>query len=249
MTDNDFIPYLGAVYAFNDDINVFASYTETFQAQNELDINNQQLAPVVGESREIGVKSSLFEGKAVASLSYFDVQQTNLAIADPNTANLPPTEQRFIGSVGIGSHGFELDLAGEILPGLNTSLGITDFSISGNQLVANYTPSTMVKFGAVYDVTNIAGLSVGLNLRWQDDISREQGVVGIDFANAGDAIVTKQAAYAVADLLVKYEINSSISVNFNLFNLTDEKYLTSLYWAQSYYAAPRTVSATLSWSL
>ena len=249
VTDNDFIPYLGAVYAFNDDINVFASYTETFQAQNELDINNQQLAPVVGESREIGVKSSLFEGKAVASLSYFDVQQTNLAIADPNTANLPPTEQRFIGSVGIGSHGFELDLAGEILPGLNTSLGITDFSISGNQLVANYTPSTMVKFGAVYDVTNIAGLSVGLNLRWQDDISREQGVVGIDFANAGDAIVTKQAAYAVADLLVKYEINSSISVNFNLFNLTDEKYLTSLYWAQSYYAAPRTVSATLSWSL
>ncbi|WP_293748999.1 TonB-dependent siderophore receptor [uncultured Paraglaciecola sp.] len=249
VTDDDFIPYFGAVYAINDDINVYASYTETFQAQNELDINNQQLAPVVGESQEIGVKTSLFEGSAVASFSYFDVQQTNLAIADPATANLPPTAQRYIGSDGIGSHGFEFDLAGEVLPGLNTSIGITDFSISGNELVANYTPSTMIKLGAVYDVAEVAGLSVGLNVRWQNDISRNQGVVGAEFANAGEAIVTQQDAYAVADLLVKYEINNNISINFNVFNLTDEKHLTSLYWAQSYYSAPRTVSATLSWSL
>jgi outer membrane receptor for ferric coprogen and ferric-rhodotorulic acid len=228
---------------------LYASYTETFQAQNELDINNQQLAPVVGESQEIGIKTNLFEDKAIASFTYFDVQQTNLAIADPVTANLPPTDQRFIGSDGIRSHGFEFDMAGEVLTGLNTSIGITDFSISGNELVANYTPSTMIKLGAVYDLPNVAGLSIGMNVRWQDDISRNQGTVSADFANAGEDIITQQDAYAVADLLVKYEINKDISLNFNVFNLTDEKYLTSLYWTQSYYAAPRTFSATLSWSL
>lgn len=249
VTDADSIPYAGVVYAINDNINLYASYTETFQAQNELDINNQQLAPVVGESQEIGIKASLFEDSAVASFTYFDVQQTNLAIADPTTINLSPTDQRFIGSDGIGSHGFEFDMAGEILPGLNTSIGITDFSISGDELVASYTPTTMIKFSAVYDLPHADGLSVGMNVRWQQEIFRDQGVVGADFANAGESIVTRQEAYAVADLLVKYEVNKDISINLNVFNLTDEKYLTSLYWAQSYYAAPRTVSATLSWLL
>lgn len=249
VSDSDFIPYAGAVYAINDNLNLYASYTETFQAQNELDINNEQLAPVVGESQEIGIKTSLFEDNAVMSFTYFDVQQTNLAIADPTTANLPPTEQRFMGSDGISSHGFEFDMAGEVLPGLNTSIGITDFSISGDELVANYTPSSMIKLSAVYELPQVDGLSVGMNVRWQDDISRTQGTVGDEFENAGEDIVTRQDAYTVADVLVKYEINKDISINFNIFNLTDEKYLTSLYWAQSYYAAPRSFSATLSWSL
>lgn len=249
VSDSDFIPYAGAVYSITEKVNLYASYTETFQAQNELDINNNQLAPVVGESQEIGIKTSLFEDNAIASFTYFDVQQTNLAIADPITNDLPPDLQRFIGSDGISSHGFEFDLAGEVLPGLNASIGITDFSISGEELVANYTPNTMIKLGAVYDVSQIAGLSIGLNVRWQDDISRIQGAVGDGFANAGEEIVTRQDAYAVADVLIKYELNEDISINFNIFNVTDEKYLTSLYWAQSYYAAPRTFSATLSWSI
>lgn len=249
VTDSDFIPYVGAVYSITDDVNVYASYTETFQTQNELDIDNQQLSPVTGESQEIGIKASLFEDKAVANFTYFDVQQTNLAIADPRTADLPPNAQRFIGSDGIGSHGFEFDLSGEVLPGLNASVGITDFTISGDELVANYTPSSMIKLGAIYAIPKASGLSIGLNVRWQDDISRKQGTVSEAFTNAGNDIITQQQAYAIADLLVKYELNEDITINFNVFNITDKKYLTSLYWPQSYYAAPRTFSATLSWSI
>lgn len=236
------------MYAITDDINAYASYTETFQAQNELDINNQQLDPVVGKSQEMGIKVSLFEDSAVASFTYFDVQQTNLAIVDQGTVNLPPTDQRFVGSDGISSHGFEIDVAGEILPNLNASIGITDFSISGEELVANYTPDTMVKLAAVYDVPQVEGLSVGLNGRWQSDISRNQGIVGEGFANAGQEIITRQDAYAISDLLVKYQLNNEVAFNFNVFNLGDEKHLTSLYWAQGFYGAPRTFSASVSWA-
>ncbi len=249
VNDSDFIPYFGAVYGITENTNLYASYTETFQAQNELDINNKQLDPVVGKSQEMGIKTSLFGDSAVLSATYFDVQQTNLAVADPLTIDLPPTEQRFMGSEGISSHGLELDIAGEILPGLNASIGITDFSISGDELVSSYTPSKMLKMGAVYTLQNVAGLSVGANIRWQDDISRSQGVVGEEFDNVGQEIITQQDAYAVADILVKYKLNDAITINLNVFNITDEKYLTGLYWAQSYYAAPRTFSATLSWSL
>jgi outer membrane receptor for ferric coprogen and ferric-rhodotorulic acid len=249
VSDSDFIPYTGIVYDITENTNIYASYTETFQAQNELDINNQQLAPVTGKSQEIGIKTSIFDDNAVASFAYFDVQQVNLAVADPTTINLPPTEQRFIGSDGISSHGFEFDLAGEILPGLNASIGITDFTISGDDLVASYTPSTMVKIASVYDVQQFEGLSIGLNVRWQDDISRSQGFVGDEFSNAGDEIITRQDAYALADLLIRYEVNEQVAINFNVFNLGDEKYLNGLYWAQSFYGAPRTFSASLSWKI
>ena len=181
-------------------------------------------------------------------LSIFDVQQTNLAIVDPSTVALPPGEQRFIGSDGISSHGFEMDIAGEILPNLNASIGITDFSISGEELVADYTPETMVKLAAVYDVPQADGLSLGLNLRWQSGISRNQGVVGEGFANAGQDIITRQDAYAITDLLIKYEFNDAVAFNFNVFNLANEKYITSLYWAQGYYGAPRTINASVSWA-
>ena len=248
VSDSDFIPYTGFVYDITDNLNVYASYTETFQAQNELDVNNQQLDPVVGESQEVGLKMSLFNNRAIANLTYFDVQQTNLAIVDPSTANLPPELVRYTGSEGISSHGFEFDIAGEVVTGLNLSLGITDFSITGEQLVADYTPNTLVKAAALYEPSGLAGFSFGLNVRWQSSISRVQGTVGDDFPNAGSDIITRQDAYAITDILVKYAINDDVTLNLNVFNVTDEKYLTSLYWAQSYYGAPRTFSASINWS-
>jgi outer membrane receptor for ferric coprogen and ferric-rhodotorulic acid len=247
VKDSDFIPFAGLVYDITDDINVYTSYTETFQAQQELDINNQQLDPIVGQSQEIGFKFDLFNEQAVASIAYFDVQQTNLAILDPQTADFAPDAVRYIGSNGISSHGFELDIAGEILPDLQASIGFTDFSISGESTVAAYTPGQLFKMGLVYTVDQ--DLSTGINIRWQDDISRDQGVVGEGFGNAGETIITRQETYAVVDLMAKYQVNKSVSVALNVQNATDKKYLTSLYWAQGFYAPPRTISATLSWTL
>lgn len=247
VKDSDFIPFAGLVYDISHNINVYTSYTETFQAQQELDINNQQLDPVVGKSQEIGFKFDLFQDRAVASIAYFDVQQTGLAIIDPQTADLAPDAVRYIGSNGISSHGVELDIAGEILPDLQASIGFTDFSISGESTVADYTPSQLFKMGLVYTLNQ--DLSTGINIRWQDDISRDQGVVGEGFSHAGTAIITHQDAYAVVDLMAKYQINESVSVTLNVFNASDKKYLTSLYWAQGFYAPPRTVNASISWTL
>ncbi|RCU50066.1 TonB-dependent siderophore receptor [Corallincola holothuriorum] len=246
--DTEFIPYLGVVYRVLPHVVAYASYTETFQSQTELDIDDKTLDPVTGESSEIGLKSEWFDGRLLASVAYFDIQQKNLAILDPSTENLPPDQQRYIGADGISSNGFELDVAGEIYEGLNVSIGYTDFDIDGDEQVAAYTPSRMFKFTAVYEVPFVEGLSTGMNMRWQDDISRSQGVVGDDFANAGDEIVTEQDAYAIVDLMARYNFNDDVSLSVNAYNVTDEKYLTSLYWAQGYYGAPANYSATLSWA-
>ncbi|WP_434931066.1 TonB-dependent siderophore receptor [Shewanella sp. HL-SH5] len=249
VEDAQFIPYLGMTYRFIPELLAYASYTETFTAQRELDINDNTLAPVTGESQEVGLKSELFNGNLITTLAYFDIQQTNLAMVDPRTSQLPPTERRYIGSDGISSNGFELDIAGEIYPGLNASIGYTDFDIKGNDQVAAYTPSKLFKFAATYDLALIEGLTFGFNMRWQDDIQRSQGVVGADFINAGQEITTHQKAYAIVDLMAKYHFTDSLDLTVNANNVTDEKYLTSLYWAQGFYGAPANYSATMSWRL
>ena len=253
VEDSQFIPYLGAVYRITPELVAYASYTETFKSQIEKDIDDNLLAPVTGESKEIGLKSELFDGRLIASLAYFDVQQVNLAVPDPRTAALPPSDQRYIGADGINSEGYELEVAGEVFDGLNLSLGFTDFDIDGNDenaaKVAAYTPSRLLKFAATYDVAAIEGLSVGMNMRWQDDIYRDQGVVGEGFDNAGEAIVTRQDAYAIVDLMARYRFNDNLQLSLNANNVTDEKYLNSLYWAQAFYGAPANYSATLSWKI
>ena len=248
-SDKEFIPYLGAVYQITPELVAYTSYTETFVSQTKLDINEKILAPITGESKEIGIKSEFFDGLLIGSIAYFDVQQTNVAKLDVRTTDLPINLQRYIGAEGISSNGFELEVAGQIYDNLQLSFGFTDFDISGDDVVADYTPSTLIKLAATYTVPAIEGLSIGVNMNWQDDISRKQGVVGDGFANAGEEIVTKQGAYAVVNVMMAYAITDNVSLSLNANNITDEKYINSLYWAQGYYGAPANYSATLSWSL
>ncbi|WJG10701.1 TonB-dependent siderophore receptor [Aliiglaciecola sp. LCG003] len=244
--ESQFIPYVGLVYKVLPNLSAYASYTETFVSQTERDINNNFLAPVTGESQEVGVKGELFDGKLIASFAYFDVLQKNLAVLDPATLDRPIDDQRYMGAQGISSDGFEIDIAGQLYPGLQVSMGYTDFTIDGNELVANYTPSQMLKLGASYKVAQVEGLSLGVNMRWQNDISRVQGVVAEGFTKAGQTIVTTQDAYSVVSLMARYEYNKHVSLTINANNVMDEKYLTSLYWAQGYYGAPANYSASLT---
>jgi outer-membrane receptor for ferric coprogen and ferric-rhodotorulic acid len=89
-----------------------------------------------------------------------------------------------------------------------------------------------------YRPASMERLKVGGRLRWQDAIERER-----DFADGR----TRQDAYAVLDLMASYDISDSLTASFNLNNVTDEKYLTSLKWDQGFYGAPRHAMASLTW--
>ncbi|WP_158769511.1 TonB-dependent siderophore receptor [Paraglaciecola sp. L1A13] len=249
VDDDEFIPYLGAVYEFMPNTVAYASYTETFVSQTEVDINDDILAPITGESREIGIKRQWLNDSLITSFAYFDIEQVNVAIVDPATADLPIAEQRYIGADGINSNGFELDIAGQLSDGLQVSIGYTNFEIEGDETVKAYTPSQLLKLGATYQFQQWEQFSVGVNMRWQNKTSRNQGVVGEGFSNAGDTITTAQDAYSVVDLMARYQINDAIILTVNVNNATDEKYINSLYWAQGFYGAPVNYNATLSWKL
>ena len=247
--ESDLTHHLGAVYTLNDNVNLYSSYSETFAPQTEKDINGNQLAPIEGDTKELGIKAELFDDNMMVNFAIFNAEQVNIAVGD--TVNSNPDNSVYIAAPGIQSQGYELEISGELGWGVSANLGYTytDIDVSdtlnaGNseaQLVKDYTPKQVFKLAVKQDVAAVEGLSFGLNMRWQDDISRVQ--------NAAANFVTKQDAYALVNLMASYDVNEKVNVTFNINNAFDEKYINSLYWAQGFYGAPRNYALTLNWSL
>ena len=240
--DSEVIPYIGTVYDFTESLSAYASYTETFVPQKELDINAEQLAPVIGKSAEVGLKAQLLGDQVFVTLAYFDAKQDGLAVALPDSL---PSDTRYYAADGINSDGFEIELSGRLTDDLSASISFSNLSIDGDELVKDYTPENQLKMAATYQVPFIDGLTLGANYRWQDSISRVQVK-----DPAGNALATtKQDAYGLLDLMATYEITQNVGVTFNVNNSSDEKYINSLYWEQGYYGAPRNYSLSVNWQL
>jgi outer membrane receptor for ferric coprogen and ferric-rhodotorulic acid len=47
--------------------------------------------------------------------------------------------------------------------------------------------------------------------------------------------------------MAQYAISPKLLLAANVNNVTDKRYLSSLFWTQSFYAAPRNASVSLTW--
>lgn len=227
-------PFVGAVYDFAPHYSLYASYTKLFNPQTRTDINNKVLDPVTGANLEVGVKGEWYDGRLNASFALFRSRQDGLAeYAGHNQA----TNQDYYSGINAISKGYEFDVSGQLtdnwqLSGGYTQLGLVD---PKDHNVRTYVPRRMFRLSTSYRITAIPGLRVGGTLRWQDRIYRDQGAV----ATNGNEIFTSQGSYAVLGLMAGYDFGQHWSTTFNVDNLTNRKYIASLYWAQGYYAAPR----------
>jgi outer membrane receptor for ferric coprogen and ferric-rhodotorulic acid len=79
---------------------------------------------------------------------------------------------------------------------------------------------------------------VGTRLSWQGPVE----------SDSNSAV--RQNAYALVDLMTSYDIDQHWSTSLNLNNVTDRKYLLSLYESatSANYGAPRNVTASLTWT-
>ncbi|WP_280553508.1 TonB-dependent siderophore receptor [Halomonas sp. 25-S5] len=235
--DNELTPYAGLIYDVTDSASLYASVTEIFNPQTEIDRNGDYLDPVDGVSQEVGLKAELFDGGADASLALFRTEQNN--VAQP-TGEKRGTQDVYTGADGITSEGVEVTLAGEIAPGWQASVGYTYLEIedADGEATNTYIPRHLVRATTSYRPAALDALKVGARLRWQDDIERDR-----DFAEGK----TRQNAYALVDLMASYDFSDSLTASLNLNNVTDEAYLTSLKWDQAFHGAPRHVMANLTW--
>jgi len=227
-------PYVGLTYDLTPNLTAYGSYTTIFNPQSEIDLTGATLSPMEGKTAELGLKSEWFGGKLNASGALFKTKQDNTA--EQLTTIGTKTYYR---GIDAESKGIELDLSGELARGLQASAGFTVLSLEdpAGQVVKTYLPRRTLRLSTTYKVPALPALTVGANANWQDDTYR----------NEADGAVIRQASYAVVGLMARYEINRQLSIAANVNNVGDKKYLTSLYWSQAYYAAPRNASVTLNW--
>ncbi|TYT23551.1 TonB-dependent siderophore receptor [Luteimonas viscosa] len=233
-------PFVGAVWDFAQAYSLYAAYGGIFAQQTELDESGSPLDPIEGRNVEAGIKGEWFDGRLNASASAFRVRQDNLALAigfDPDTGRSIYEGQ------DAQSEGIELEVAGELGQIWSLSAGWTrlDIEDAAGEDARSYVPRSMLRASAVARIAAVPGLRVGGSLRWQDDIHREA------FLADGEAIGIRQESYAVLGLMAGYRAGNGWEASLNLDNLTDEKYIASLYWEQGYYATPRSASLTIGY--
>lgn len=229
-------PYTGLVYDLTDEVSTYASYTTIFTPQRASDINRKQLDPVDGISYETGVKGEFLDGALNTSLALFQTRQNNLAqIAGTMPDN--PSEYYYEGVDGVRSQGYELEASGMVMTDWQLAASYTDFSIqdADGNATKTYTPKQLLKLASTYQ---LAKWKLGGSWNWQDEISRINGA----------GTTTKQGSYALLNLMARYDINKQWHTQLNVDNVTDKKYLNSLYWDQGFYGAPRSFMLTTGWT-
>lgn len=161
-----FSPRIGIVYQPIEPISLYASYSSSFLPTFGFDRLGNRFKPATGQQFEVGVKGEFFDGKASATLAAFDITRRNDFVPDPVD---PDNFSIQLGA--LRSRGIELDLAGEISPGLRliATYALTDSKVVEDtrpEFVGDRTINVPLHSGslwAVYEVQagDLQGLGIG----------------------------------------------------------------------------------------
>lgn len=229
--EDEISPYVGATYAINDDINVYVSYSDIYQPQEQYDYDGYFLDPTKGINTEIGIKTQWFDDSLLATFALFTAEQDDLSAFD----GIKPDGTYYYKGVNVESEGAELELVGQI-DNVSLVFGYTYVNIEdeNGEDTHEWSPRNTVNFSIDYTFAELPELNVGIGGKWQSDIEN------VDYA-------IKQDSYALINAYVRWAMSEQLVVQANINNLTDEKYINSLYNV-GYYGAPLNGKISLTYS-
>ncbi|WP_258398426.1 TonB-dependent siderophore receptor [Herbaspirillum rubrisubalbicans] len=152
-------PSLGVMYQLTPEIAPYVNWNKGFVPANTRVYGGDFLAPMQSEQYEAGMKFSLLDDKLQLTTSLYHIDYTNQSIADPLHRGY------FIPTGGAVSRGAEIELKGQVLPGLNV---IAQYAY--NNYVQDYAPTTKVNLphhtGSIWTTYNfrtpaLQGFGVG----------------------------------------------------------------------------------------
>lgn len=185
----------GATYALTPDLNVYASYGETYSPQAALVAENEFAAPEKGVVKEVGIKAAVAQ-RFSYSLALFDMKRSNIAQSRPDTI--------FVDLIGTQrSRGVEAEFQGTVLPGweLFAAVGLMKAEFADGEL-KGYQPPEAPKLGVSmftsYELQQgpLRGLGVGAGVVHKE--GRKTWLTPAD--TEGNPIVFDFGAYTEVDL-------------------------------------------------
>jgi outer membrane receptor for ferric coprogen and ferric-rhodotorulic acid len=236
QTEENLSPYAGLTFDFTDNILGYVSYSDLYKPQDQYDINHVYLDPTKGVNYEVGVKAEWLNKRLLTTLAWFDAEQEGLATYGGYDFD---SGKYWYYGVDVGSEGFELEVTGQVNDYLNLVFGFTKLKMSGPDGDDTYpwVPRETANLMLNARLPNYAPLSFGIGGRWQSETSKVESYTGM---------VTRQDAYAVLNAYAEWNILPNATLRANIDNLTDEKYINSLY-SIGYYGAPIHYSVSLEY--
>lgn len=141
--------------------------------------------------------------------------------------------------VDVQSKGVEFEATGKITDNLDVVLGYTSLKMTGEDGGDTYlwVPRHTANLAVSARLPSYTALSGGISARWQSETSNVDGYSGY---------TVRQGDYTVLNAFVGWDFLPNATLRFNVKNITDEKYISSLYQI-GYYGAPRNYSVSLDW--
>lgn len=229
-------PYAGLTFDFTDAILGYVSYSDIYQPQDQSDINGEYLAPTKGVNYEAGLKVEWLNRRLLTTLAWFSAEQEGLA----NYVGYDFDSGRYYyAPVDVQSKGIEFEATGKLGDNASVVFGFTHLQMDGpdGSDTFPWVPRSTANLMFSAQLPSYKPLSFGIGGRWQSKTYAEESYT---------SMIVRQDGYAVINSFASWEVRSNLTLRANIGNLTDEKYINSMYQI-GYYGAPRNYSLGLDW--
>lgn len=223
-------PQLGVVYKAAQSLSLYATYGENFRPLSGTDAQGRGFEPNQSTSVEAGAKFAL--GGIEGNVAVFQVKQKNLLIVDD------PSALTQIAAGRARSQGLEVDLQGELAPGLSlwASYAHVDAKTSNTFNDANF--GLPVPAGT--RLLNVPKNTLSLQLVQSLAVAGRGLQVGGGLLHVGErsgefTTGFKLPAYTVLRAFVAYDVTRATTLRLDVDNLTDRAYYTNSFsalWVQ-----------------
>jgi catecholate siderophore receptor len=230
-SDNLVTGKIGLVYKPAPNGSIYAAYATgaqppggnfAFQTTATTSINNLNLDPQKAKTAELGTKWDVLDGRLALAGALFRTTNENEQVQVDTFGNFEQYGKTRV-------QGVELSAVGQITPAWQVIAGIAH--IDTKILEGSRTSTTQQGAQIRYSPRNTAtlwtsykfpfGLTVGGGLRY---VSTQQRATTNAVATA-TSFFPEIPSYTVFDAMIGYEVNKNVSVQLNLYNLTDKFYL------------------------
>ncbi|MDP1816256.1 MAG: TonB-dependent siderophore receptor [Leadbetterella sp.] len=251
------IPRIGLTYEVTKNINVYGTYLEGYQPQSNTvtllpstgayfwtPTSAATFKPLISDLKELGMKADLLDKRFTLNMAFYEINQKNILMS----ANDPTKPDLLVQRGADRSRGFEIDLAGYILPNwqINASYSFIDAKIMADanetlvgqrkENVAKHSGNiwTRYNFGANSKLKDL-GIGAGMNA---------QGSRIPWFSRAFEV-----PAFTTFDAAVYYTPSkSNVQMALNMNNIFDKTYwIGAQNYTRLFPGAPRNFMMTATY--
>ena len=223
--DEEISPRGGIIIKPQDNISIYASYSESFLPRSgeqyaNINGNNDALAPDTFVNLEAGIKWDFDSGLSLTA-AVFEIEQSSPQPNDNDPATLDVIDSRI--------RGFEFQLQGQVVENWFISAGYS--YLDGAQVDAfgneGLRPAELPEstFSVWNNVTLTDRIGLGLGLTHQGESFITNGTVTYQGLN-GDSVTTRAVlpAYTRVDAAAYFDVTDNLRLQVNVENLTDTLY-------------------------